>query len=652
MAIGDAIGEARSAANDWSSMSLEQLMDEPITSVSKKPTKLNESAAAVAVVTQDDIRRLGILSVPDALRLVPGLDVAQISSNQWAISARGFNDQFSNKLLVLIDGRSVYTPANAGVFWNAQDLMIEDVERIEVIRGPGATLWGANAVNGVINIITKSASDTQGTLISDSGSSDSNYETSARHGGTLFSDAAYRVYAKYLDQGSFTDTSGTVKTGDWHTTRAGFRVDWNNSLADHFTLQGDAYIGMAEDVFSAVSLTPPAVQAELLGQDDSGSNLIGRWMHTFSPTSSLSLQAYFDHVDEGYGFTTEHRDTYDIDFQNDFLWGRNKLIWGTGSRLSRVDEESTSASQEFIPEFRSILLVHLFLQDEYALVPDRLRLTMGTKFEHTNLTRWAIDPNVRLAFTPTETQTIWSAVSRATRTPSLFELDGSDDFGLIPAGVNGIPGLVVVTPNPHLIDEQLVAYEFGYRLAPEPTVALDISSFLNEYVHEIIPEFGSPELIPGLPAHFVVPLMWQNALHARTYGIEAEVRWQVSPQWLVSTAYTWLHVDAANYPALESESPKGQFQVRSNLDLPHHVEINSAIYYVGSTDEASGNMNIPIAAYVRGDLGLLWKPDAGWSIGVWGKNLFAPRHIEFASETTSVVTEIPRSVLGKVTWSF
>jgi iron complex outermembrane recepter protein len=646
-------GQARAGDEDLTTLSLEQLMNEPVTSVSKKETKLSESPAAISVVTQDDIRRMGITTLAEALRLVPGMDVARVSANEWAVSSRGFNSQFAGKLLVLIDGRTVYTPASAGVFWNAQDVMIEDIDRIEVIRGPGATLWGANAVNGVINIITKRAQDTQGGLVAATGGTEDKPLLAARYGGQAGSDLSYRVYAKYFDRDGFLDSTGTIDTGAWHTLRGGFRTDWNSSAADAVTLQGDAYGGEAGKPIDTVSLTPASVTPINAVAQNSGANMLGRWTRTFSADSALTVQGYIDHVIQGDGNGSEHRTTYDMDLQHRFGWGsRNDILWGAGYRLSSI-EATQSFNLVWTPPNRDIRLYNFFLQDEITVVPNRLHVTLGSKFEHDNLDGGNVEPNVRLAWTPAERQTVWAAISRAVRTPALFELDGRLNAAAFQPGPNSPPVLVSVLPNPQLDSEKLVAYELGYRFAPSTRVSVDISTFINHYSDVIVMIPGSPqfELEPA-PMHILVPLREENAPNAQTHGVEVSAQWQVLPHWMLNGSYTWLHIDSPQSPLTDQASPQQQFQVRSYLDLPFHLELNAALYYVDTVTVPSGPVDARIPAYARGDLGLIWKPDGRLSIGVWGENLQGPRHLEFASQNSSLLTEVPRSFLGKVTWSF
>ena len=641
------------SGDDLVGMSLAQLMNEPITSVSKKPSRLSDSAAAVAVVTQEDIRRLGIASLPEALRLVPGLDVAQISSNAWAISARGFNDQFAGKLLVLIDGRSVYTPATAGVFWNAQDLMIEDVERIEVIRGPGATLWGANAVNGVINIITKRAQDTLGSLVSGMGGTEPNSQFAARYGAAVNEDLQYRVYAKYLDQSGLFDSTHTFDTGAWHTARTGFRVDYAASAVDALTVQGDIYSGDAGTLSPRVTLFPPSSTEIVSVQANNGANVLGRWTHDYSPDSALTLQTYFDHIDQGDGSSIEHRYTYDLDLQHRFSWRANDLLWGAGFRKITVDEVSNGLELIWTPSQRNFQIMNVFLQDDVTVLAERLHAIVGVKFEHDSLVQSTVDPNVRLLWTPSNTQTVWGAVSQASRTPALFELDARANLAISTAGPGEPPVLVSLIPNSRLRSERLTAFELGYRISPHPGVSLDIASFANHY-SDGITGVGTMPVIETTygPPDLLIPIANENSAVGWTYGIETAAHLQPLSNWQLAGGYTFLRMNVSVDSGLNRESPQHQVQLRSYLDLPMHLQFNGALYYVSSVDAPADADLASIPAYVRADLGLVWNPSRTFSIGIWGQNLLERRHLEYASQISTVLTEIPRSLVGKVSWSF
>src|SRR5947209_9123363 len=380
IALG-AFGQTPPAQPDLTELPIETLLQMEVTTVSRKSEKLSQSPAAVSVITQDDIRRSGVTSIPEALRLVPGLEVARLDASQWAISARGFNDVFANKLLVLQDGRSIYTPLFSGVFWDVQGTMLEDIERIEVIRGPGATLWGANAVNGVINIITRSARDTQGLLITGGGGTEEHDFGGVRYGGKFSEHAFFRIYGTYFNRDDSALPNGDDAHDGWQLGRGGFRLDWDVSEHNLLTLQFDLYRGTLHQVFGTFDPANPinftrVVRDEI---DLAGENLLGRWSHSFSSDSDLRLQLYYDRTERNTVIFKEDRDTFDIDFQHRFPLGRrHDVIWGGGYRVTG-DQVGNSPTISLTPDSRTTHLFSAFVQDEIALVPDRFRLTLGSK---------------------------------------------------------------------------------------------------------------------------------------------------------------------------------------------------------------------------------------------------------------------------------
>ena len=451
---------AESGVAQLKELSLEELMDIEVTSVSKRPERLSETASAIQVITQEDIRRSGATRLPEALRLASNLEVAQIDSRRWAISARGFNSPFSNKLLVLIDGRTVYTPLFAGVFWDVQDTLLEDIDRIEVISGPGATLWGANAVNGVINIITKDAKDTQGTLLAGGGGTELRGFGGVRYGGAVAPNFRYRIYGKYFDRDGTVLPDGRDASDDWHQGQGGFRMDWDASESDVFTVQGDGYDGRIS-------------QAGADAIDVSGANVIGRWSHTFYEGSELTLQLYYDRTHRDIpGEVSEDLDTYDVDFQHRFPLGeRHDIVWGLGYRLIE-DDVGNSPAVAFLPPQVSRQWFSGFVQDEIALVKDRVHLTLGTKIEHNDYTGFEFQPSGRLAWRLSEQQILWSAISRAVRTPSRIDRElflRVDDPDL---RIDG---------GPDFESEELLAYELGYRVQPFSRLGLSLAAYYNDY---------------------------------------------------------------------------------------------------------------------------------------------------------------------------
>jgi iron complex outermembrane recepter protein len=632
-------------------LSIEELMNESITSVSKKETTLLRSAAAIAVVTHEDVRRLGITTLPEALRIVPGLDVARVNANKWAISSRGFNGQFANKLLVLIDGRAVYTPAFAGVYWDVQDVALDDLERIEVIRGPGSTLWGANAVNGVINILTKSARDTQGTLVSVAAGTEDQPSATVRHGGKLAPNVYYRGYIKYFNRQGFVDPAGNRTPDDWNMLRGGFRIDGDASLDSAFTVQGDYYTGEFGEHKQRASLTPPFSQPfDAVGRDRGG-NVVGRWTRTFSGQSQLTLQTYYDRFEEnrGAGLNQETRDTVDVDVQHRFGWAnRHDIVWGLGYRYTR-DRLPSNFGLTWIPESRRDQLFSAFLQDEITLPTDKWHLTLGSKIEHNDFTGWEVQPSARLLWTPAEWQTIWASVSRSVRTPSRFERGMRLNAAAFQPSPFSPVFLVSLFGNPKIVSEKLAAYELGYRIeSSKRRIALDVAAYYHVYddLLTFVAEPSRFETSPSPPHQLVTPSTFQNRDAAETYGTEISIQWRATEQWKFVAGYTWLQMRMRVDKSVEGNSPQQQFHLRSYLDLPRELQVTAAAFYV----DRLPTPNVP--AYLRFDLGLTWRATKALELGVWGQNLLDEQHLEATTNSSSLRTEVPRSLMARATWRF
>jgi iron complex outermembrane receptor protein len=630
-------GAPKTASSDISEASLDELMNYKITSVSRNEQPYFTAAAAVHVITQEDIRRSGATTIAEALRMAPGLDVARIDSSRWAISSRGFNDFFANKLLVLMDGRSVYTPLFSGVFWDVQDTALQDIERIEVIRGPGATLWGANAVNGVINIITKNSKDTQGGYIEAGGGSEDRAFSTIRYGGKISEDAYYRVYAKYVNRDETPFWGGAKGNDDWDMWRAGFRSDWAATEFNDFTFQGDVYTGT---LGQALYVFPPPTYFETLAGDGTveGGNFLTSWSHRFSSESDFKLQLYYDRTDREDRVHHETRDTYDLDFQQRFAFlPRQEILVGGGYRYTRdnlADGLDNSGGIVFNPDRRGDQLFSAFVQDQISVVQDKLDLTLGSKFENNDYTGFEAQPNARLALMPNEKNTIWAAVSRAVRTPSRFEHTINLWFNP--------PSLL--TGNPDYRSEELIAYELGYRVKPLKTVSFDLALFYNDYDRlRAVSPYGT---LGPLPLFHIV-----NEMQGETYGGELGANWNVTPEWRLSASYTLLqmqlHSQIPFSDAIEGESPENQFQVRSYLDLTHHVQFDTALYYVDNLSARS------IPSYFKLDARIGWQPINNLDLSIVFQNILDSSHPEFGNGfLTAPSHEIDRSIYGKVTWRF
>ena len=554
--------------------------------------------------------------------MVPGLQVARIDANKWAITSRGFNGRFANKLLVLIDGRSVYTPLFSGVFWDIQDAMLEDVERIEVIRGPGATLWGANAVNGVINIITKQAKETQGGLVTAGAGTEERGFGSVRYGSKLNDATCYRVYAKYFDRDSGVDASGDDGVDDWHVVRGGFRVDWEPANGNSLTLEGNIYEGNVSEKLTLASLTAPFARTLDVDLEISGLNLLTQWQHVISDTSDMALQLYYDRTERNTVIFDGIRDTFDIDFQHRFfLSERHYIIWGLGYRFT-CDDIGNTFSMSFYPDSRDDNLFSAFVQDEIILVEDRLHLTLGSKFEYNDYTRYEIQPNARLMWTPHSQHSAWMAVSRAVRTPARnvdarINQEVSDQYGPQPV-------VVSLFGNNDFESEELVAYEIGYRVRAMDRLSLDIATFFNNYDNLLTYEQVEPyhETSPS-PPHLVIPITGDNKMQGETYGIELVANWQALDWWCLKAVYTYLqmqlHLDGDSRDILsegaEGDSPHHQFSLRSSIDLPGDLEFDLWIRYVDNLP------NQDVGSYITFDTRLGWTPHKDIELSIVGQNL-------------------------------
>ena len=621
---------------DLTALSFKDLMTMEITSVSKKKEKLFTTPASVYVISSEDIRKSGHQSIPEVLRMVPGIQVAKLDSNKWAITARGFNSLYAGKLLVLIDGRSVYTPLYSGVFWDVQDLLLEDIERIEVIKGAGGTLWGANAVNGIINVITKTAQDTQGNLFTAGAGTEEKGFSSVRHGGKISDDAYYRVYAKYFSRDEAIYANGDPANDRWDALREGFRIDWDMSEQDHLTLHGDCYDGHSGKRLS-LTVPPPGANFQTDNNADiRGLNISTQWNHTVSDTSEASLQFYYDRT-EHYGIELgESRDTFDLDFQHHFQMavGHN-VIWGLGYRHTG-DSINSSYTVSFDPASRHDELFSGFVQDEITLVADLITFIIGTKLESNNYTGSEFQPSARLLWTPNERHTMWTSFTRAVSTPSRTY----DDMTLI---FNSTP-VMSNNPNRDLISQEVESYELGYRVKPSETLLLDLSLFYNEYNHLFTNE-NNPTFLTRIHG---------NRMRGETYGAEVSSHWQVNHRWNVTGGYSLLMLqmhtdntstDTSTERKIERSSPQNMVHLNSQLTLGDNLEWNALLYYV----DGIPHYNIP--SYTRLDMGLTWNVNDNVDIVVIGQNLLDCVHPEF-NDPGIVATEVQRGVLGKVTWRF
>ncbi len=656
---------AEESLSDYLKLSIEELMNMEITSVSKKEERKSRAAAAISVITGDDIRRSGATSIPEVLRRIPGLHVARMDANKWAITSRGFNGRFANKLLVLIDGRSVYTPLFSGVYWEVQDTLLHDVERIEVIRGPGGTLWGANAVNGVINIITKKAHDTQGTLMSGLYGSEE-YTIEGRHGGTFNDNAYYRFYLKGYehDESAVNDRRAH---DDWRTGRGGFRVDVDATRKDSITFQGDYYRGVAGQRISVPNLVPPVPPFSTPLDEDilfSGGNVLLRWNHHVSEDSKFTLQTYYDRTERDEFAFEENRDTFDIDLQHGFKLLRiHDVTWGLGYHFTADDFEGAKINvfdqqtfQIVRKDFVSLAdtrrndeLFSAFAQDEISLIPDRLTLTLGSKLEHNDFTGFEVQPSARLTFAPSGKHTIWGSISRAVRTPSRAD----HDISIIAQSPPAAP-LFRGLATGRFDSEELIAYEAGYRANLFDLMGADIAIFYNEYDNLQSLEFSGALDASNLPI-----ITTDNKIEGESYGAEFDLYCDITEWCRLQFTYSFIKLqlhtqgsstDRGQSEALfEGDSPEQQFGFRTQFNLPGNLELDTELKYVDQINTASGIPN-----YFDLDIRVGWKPSDHIELSLVVENILDSQRFEYISSTTlnTQISEVERSVYGKIVWTF
>lgn len=644
---------------DLSQVSLEDLMNIKVTSVSKTDQKMSQAAAAIFVITGEDIRRSGATNIPDLLRMVPGMDVSQINANTWAVSARGFNDQFSNKLLVLIDGRAVYTPLLGGVNWDTQNVPLEDIDRIEVIRGPGATIWGANAVNGVINIVTKTAADTPGALVSGGGGTEGKAFGIVQYGGSLPKDTNYRFTINYLNNGALPAMDGTSGEDNWNLLHGSFRADTKISAKDSLTVEGDMYTGQAgATIIHIYSIDPPVVGNLNVDSQLAGGNILGRWNHSFSNHSDTTFQFYYDSFDRSGPESDESRRTLDFDFNHHFEWGsRQDIVWGIGYRRT-WDTDFGTIDQAFNPSNTTLQLFTLFAQDTIALQPNRLFLTAGTKVENSYFTGTDLDPSLRLAWTPSSTMTLWAAISRATRSPDRRDTDLNAALAAFPdPGGSNTPVEVIIFGNPKFLDEHVVAYEAGFRTQPNSRLSVDVSTFFNRYDHLQSLEPGAKVLQPTpAPARYLVPITFGNLMYGSTEGGEISTNFKLTDRWTLSPGYAFLEMhlhlqptsqDTSSVAEYQGSSPQNQVQLRSHVDLSHGFLWDANAYFVSALP-AQG-----VPSYTRIDTQLRWRFAERGELSLVGQNLLRDTHLESMDQLTLVNSSLmKRSAYAKFTYRF
>lgn len=633
------------SAVDVTEIDIDDLMTVRVTSPAKKEQPLTDVPSAIYVIREEDLRRSGATSLAEALRAVPGLQVARSNSNTWAITARGFSDTLSNKLLVLIDGRTVYSPLHSGVFWDVQDTLLEDVERIEVLRGPGGALWGANAINGVINVITKRAEDTQGGLVTGGGGTEERGFGAVRYGFKAADNLYVRVYGKYFDRDDTVvgvDPDKTAYDG-WSMIRGGFRSDWLPRTEDRIIFTADYYDGDVKERITLPSLTAASGTRTVNSHMDvRGGNFISRWGHDFSPSSGMLLQLYYDYTFRSGAAFTDALHTGDLDFQHRFrLLDLQDFVWGFGYRLYRSEFDGDFAFQ-VTPQRHTDDIVSAFVQDELTLIPDHLRLTIGSKFEYNDYSGFEAQPSARLTCNLGDRHMLWGSISRAVRTPSIIDVDGRLTPTIIPGPT---PIVVSIFGRDQFQTEELIAYEGGYRMRPLDFISLDLAGFYNQYDRlrsgRIGPPFG--ETSPS-PAHVVVPVNLHNDLQGETWGFELAANIQLTPWWLVQANYAYLHMHLSEDSA-EGRDPEDTVWIRSAMDLPWNFSLDVTGRYLSALDA------FDLDSYVEVDVRIAWRdPSRKFEAAIVGQNLLHESHPEFLPKAQR--TEIQRGLYVSVSWRF
>jgi iron complex outermembrane receptor protein len=642
---------AMANADDLAEMSLEDLMNIEVTSVSKKAQARTATAAAITVITAEDIRRGGFTHVPEALRTVPGLDIGQVAANLWSISVRGSNSLFANKLLVLIDGRTVYTPTFGGTYWDVQDYPIEDIERIEVIRGPGGTIWGANAVNGVINIITKNAKDTQGTLISGYGG---NREAglTTRFGGTAGAEdqTAYRVYARGIKTDDYDVNKDKDGHDAWRQGRLGFRADSTPTEEDTFRISGDFYIEDNEQRVLNPNFPPGGFLDAYYKQ--MGGNILGHWDHEISDTETLQVKSYYS-IDKRQFLIQSITQTADLEVQHNSVPFENlSATVGGNYRFtnSEFNDDSAGIPTAFDPDNEDLHLVSAFGQLQYDAFDGKLALIVGTKLGYNSWNGFEYQPSGRFVVNAIEGHAFWGAVSRAVRSPTESERDITLSLPFQPPATPPIN----LNGNRGTREEELTAFELGYRFYAVDWVNADITVFWNEY--HSVSSFEAPN--PPIPP---LELKFENEARLTTQGVEIEANVLPTDWWRVRMAYTYLHMDqfdkqgSLSFGKDSQQNPHHQFNIESFFDLPMGFEFDVSVYYVDGLPGVVPSLQPPndnVEQYVRLDLRLGYQPTDWLELSLVGQNLNDKRHYESNDFTGGQSTQIPRSYYAKAVLNF
>jgi iron complex outermembrane receptor protein len=639
---------SQTAPIDLGLASLEELMNIRVTSVARKSQRAEDVAAAIYVITGDDILRSGLRTLPEILRLAPGVQVAQVGASGWAVSIRGFNQEYSNKLLVLVDGRSVYTRVFSGVIWHLQDMPVTDIDRIEVIRGPGGSVWGANAVNGVINIITRPASQTPGLAVDLGAGTLDRGHVGVRYGGTI-GRASYRAYSQWSTYSGLTDVDPTWSTDPWRSVTGGARIDWSRGQ-DAFVVNGHVTTNRTRPALVELTSFDPAVPPSTDGRatgDDLG--LLGRWTRTSSTGTVLQVQAFHSRMRRNETNFRTSDQTTDIDAQYETrLAGRHGIVFGGGHRVVDVDTAKTFTMQLGSARLQT---TNLFVQDEIALHRD-LALTVGSRLEHDTFGAWGLMPSARALWNVSAGQRLWVAVSRTRRTPSVAERDLRINLSVSPGPV--LPVVLAIIGNPSHRSERLLQIESGYRFRIGTNAALDATVFTGSYDRLTNQEPLIPivEATPP-PQHVVAGIQLANLLNARATGVEVNTQWHPTPQWQLDASYSHLRItsdlDSTSTdpisPNDNGDAPRHQWQVRSTVSLHPGLQLGGSLWHVGQLPQ------LAVPAYTRLDLRGEIRITTALTLAVMGQNLLDRSHIEFAQPFFHTPS-VPRSARVELRWVY
>ncbi len=659
-AIGSGTDEV---APDLANLSLEELSNIKITSVAKRQQRLSQVAAAVYVITHEDIWRSGLTSVADILRLAPGIHVARINGSQWSVSSRGFGSRFSNKLLVLVDGRSVYTPVFSGVYWDMSMPMIDDIDRIEVIRGPGASIWGANAVMGVINIITKSTRDTQGTLLTAGGGTSERTFGALRQGGRTGS-IGYRGYISGAVRAQMQTGTGDGAADDWSSAQGGFRIDANRR-SDSLMLVGDLFRNDRNEVSTVPSVEQMSILERRSHLTGTSWNLMGEWRRQFNDTDQLRVRSSYDVINRPENVLTKiETRTWDSELQYDAQAANaHFLSLGLGARVVSDATEGNSIIS-FNPASLQYRTLSVFGQDEIHLAQDRVLFTLGAKLEHNPFGGWGLEPNVRFLWAPTSSHTLWMSAGRALRTPTRYDqyADAIVDIRQPSAETFGFPVVISVHGNPEVANEAIRDYEAGYRAQLTPAIAFDLALYFNQFSKLQFMEVGNPSLVLGSLRYVHLPTFFESGSDGWARGAEVSASWRVFPDWKLAASYTnqtlqrypdALHESALALPPVGQAPPQQQWKVQSYLNLTQRVQFDVLFFKISQVEVATAQLgSAAIPAYTSLDARIGFDVSKQWELSVSGQNLLQARHLELLPEALNAASYVTRGVYLKSTWRF